>query len=118
MRSKARSSSILDLGNERDVADFILRQRGEADPGEEGYESAASSASSAASDVGEAVVLGDDYVGRNNRRGEKRAVALNEIGPRMELRLIKITEGLPGKDGAVLYHHFGEYQSVVTELNI
>jgi len=101
---------LLDLGNEKDVADFLLRKKGEPGPGSEGdgYESAASSASSAAGDDGEAVSLADDYVGRGNKKGQRRAVRLDEIGPRMELRLVKITEGVPGKEGSVIYHEFGE----------
>lgn len=98
------STTVLDLGKEKDVADFLLRKRGEPGP-DGGYESA-SSAESVAGD-GDAVDLADDYVGRNNKKGQKRAVRLDEVGPRMELRLIKITEGLPGKEGAVLYHEFG-----------
>jgi ribosome biogenesis protein SSF1/2 len=108
--SKARAASdshVLDLGSERDVADFVLRRGGGADAG---YESATSDASSAAGDEGEAVSLADDYVGRNNRKGQRRAVRLDEIGPRMELRLVKIAEGVPGKEGAVIYHEFGERQ--------
>jgi len=107
-KKKLSSSGVLDLGNERDVADFLLRKRGEPDPGG-GYESAASDVSSAAGDDGDAVSLASDYVGRNNRRGQKKAVKLDEIGPRMELRLIKITEGLPGKEGGVIYHDIGSY---------
>jgi len=103
--SKKSSSGFLDLGNEKDVADFLLRKRGEPDPGGEGgYESAASDASSVAGDEGYAVSLASDYVGRNNKKGQKKAVKLDEIGPRMELRLIKITEGLPGKEAGVIYH--------------
>lgn len=95
----------LDLGNVRDVADYLLGQRGD---GEDGYETAGST--SAASEGEEASVrLASDYTGRNNRRGEKRAVRLDEIGPRMELRLVKIAEGTPGKEGAILYHEFGPY---------
>ncbi|KAI6043053.1 Brix domain-containing protein [Pisolithus marmoratus] len=104
---------VLDLGNERDVADFLLRKKGERGPeSEAGYESAASSASSVAGDDGDAVSLADDYVGRNNRRGQKRAVKLNEVGPRLELRLVKITEGVPGKDGEVLYHEFSAWSHI------
>ncbi|PIL23865.1 hypothetical protein GSI_13616 [Ganoderma sinense ZZ0214-1] len=99
-------TGMLDLGNEKDVADFLLRKKGEPGPSSDGYESAASSASSVAGDDGDAVDLADDYVGRNNKRGQKRAVKLDEIGPRMELRLIKIAEGVPGKEGNVLYHEF------------
>ena len=124
-KAKARASSkssipgVLDLGREQDVADFVLRRRGEAGPDEDGYESAASSASSAAGDDdADAVSLTSDYLGRNNKKGTKRAVRLDEIGPRMELRLVKITEGVPGKDGAVLYHSFGECSSLLKSRNI
>lgn len=108
---KTTATGLLDLGNEKDVADFLLRRKGESGPGNEGdgYESAASSASSAAGDdVDAAVSLADDYVGRGNKKGQRRAVRLDEIGPRMELRLVKITEGVPGKEGSVIYHEFGK----------
>ena len=104
--SSKGASGVLDLGNEKDVADFLLRKRGEAGP-DGGYESAASSTESVAGDDGDAVDLAEDYVGRNNKKGQRRAVRLDEVGPRMELRLIKITEGVPGKEGAVMYHEFG-----------
>ncbi|KAG6379139.1 Brix-domain-containing protein [Boletus reticuloceps] len=101
------TTSVVDLGNEKDVADFLLRKRGDPGPGSEGgYESAASSASSAAGDDVDAVSLADDYVGRNNKKGQKKAVKLDEVGPRMELRLVKITEGVPGKESRVMYHEF------------
>ncbi|GLB35128.1 putative brix-domain-containing protein [Lyophyllum shimeji] len=101
----ASTSGVLDLGNEKDVADFLLRRRGEPGP-DGGYESAASSTESVAGDDGDAVSLADDYVGRNNKKGQRRAVRLDEVGPRMELRLVKIVEGVPGKEGSVIYHHF------------
>lgn len=91
------------------MADFLLRKRGEPGPSSDGYESAASTASSVAGDDADAISLVDDYVGRNNKRGSKRAVRLDEIGPRMELRLIKIVEGTPGKEGSVIYHEFGTF---------
>jgi ribosome biogenesis protein SSF1/2 len=103
--SKKSATGFLDLGNEKDVADFLLRRKGEPGPSSDGYESAASSA---AGDEGDAVSLADDYVGRNNKKGQKRAVRLDEIGPRMELRLVKITEGVPGKEGSVIHHELGE----------
>ncbi|KAG7452841.1 Brix-domain-containing protein [Guyanagaster necrorhizus] len=96
------SHGFLDLGNEKDVADFLLRRRGE--PGPDGYESA-SSAESVAGDE-DAVDLADDYVGKNNKKGSRRAVRLDEVGPRLELRLVKITEGVPGKEGGVIFHEF------------
>jgi ribosome biogenesis protein SSF1/2 len=104
------STGILDLGSERDIADFMLRRRGEAGP-DGGYESAASSTESVAGDDGDAVDLAADYVGRNNKKGQRRAVRLDEVGPRLELRLVKIAEGVPGKEGAVIYHKFGELRT-------
>jgi ribosome biogenesis protein SSF1/2 len=107
--SKASASHVLDLGKEKDISDFFLRQRGEQGPEEEeGYESATSATSSAGGDDPDAAVdLPDDYVGRNNRKGERRAVKLDEIGPRFDFSLLKMTEGLPGKEGGVIYHRFG-----------
>ncbi|KAH7926296.1 Brix-domain-containing protein [Leucogyrophana mollusca] len=109
--SSTSTTGFLDLGNEKDVADFLLRRSKTGHDGDGGYESAASSTSSVAGDDGDAVDLADDYVGRNNRKGQKKAVKLDEIGPRMELRLIKITEGVPGKEGGVMYHEFGEFSA-------
>ncbi|KAI0273813.1 Brix domain-containing protein [Gloeopeniophorella convolvens] len=102
VRRAATAGDALDLGSERDVADYVLRAAGAAG----GYESA-TSASEAGEGDGEAVVdLAQDYVGRGNRAGQKRAVRLDEVGPRMELRLVKIVEGVPGKEGAVIFHEF------------
>ncbi|KAF8522103.1 rRNA binding protein [Hysterangium stoloniferum] len=96
-----KKKSTLDLSNHQDVADFLLRKT------ISGYESASSAASSAGEeDSDNAVALPTDYVGRNNKKGERRAVRLDEIGPRMELKLIKIVEGVPGKEGSVIYHQF------------
>jgi ribosome biogenesis protein SSF1/2 len=103
-KAASSASGMLDLGNEKDVADFLLRKKGELGP--DGYESATSSAGSVAGDEENAVDLPDDYVGRNNQKGQRRAVRLDEVGPRLELRLIKIVEGVPGKDGAVIYHDY------------
>jgi len=102
--STKSSFGFPNLGTEKDVADFVLRSKGEAGPA--GYESA-SSVDSAAGDEHATVDLADDYVGRNNKKGQRRAVRLDEVGPRLELRLIKITEGVPGKEGAVIYHGLG-----------
>ena len=44
---------------------------------------------------------------------------MDEVGPRMELRLIKVTDGIPGKEGNVLFHEFGKYFFLVlTELRL
>ncbi|GJJ11987.1 hypothetical protein Clacol_006225 [Clathrus columnatus] len=93
--------TVLDLSNHQDVADFLLNKN------VAGYESASSAASSAGEEESDnAISLPTDYVGRNNRKGDRRAVRLDEIGPRMELSLVKIVEGIPGKQGSVIYHQF------------
>lgn len=119
LSSSTHTSGLLDLSRETDVADFVLRKRGERGPNDEdGYESAASSASSAAGDDGDNISLADDYLGRSNKKGSRRAVRLDEIGPRMELRLVKIAEGVPGKEGAVMYHKFGTFTYLETLIYI
>jgi len=100
--SKDKVKKVLDLGNEKDVADYLLRTR----DGDDGYETGSTSAASEADPEEVSVRLASDYTGRNNRRGEKRAVRLDEIGPRMELRLVKVAEGIPGKEGGILFHEF------------
>lgn len=116
LSSVASSTKVhgLDLRNVKDVADYVLGSRID---GEDGYETAAST--SAASEGEEnSVRLASDYTGRNNRGGEKRAVRLDEIGPRLELKLVKITEGVPGNDGAVLWHEFGRYPRLALRTDI
>lgn len=48
------------------------------------------------------VTLGQDYLGPSNAKNTQRSITLTEIGPRMTLKLIKITDGL--NDGKVLFH--------------
>jgi len=110
---------VIDLGNERDVPNYVLRAHGRprssasasaSVDGGGGYETAASEVSSAAEDeAGDVVLLAEDYVGRNNRKGQKRAGRLDEIGPWMKIRLVKITEDVLGREGAVIYHECGTF---------
>ena len=100
--SGSRKKRGLKLGREKDLADYVLRtSRGASD--DDGYKTSISAASEADPEED----IPSDR--RSNRKGDKRAIRLHEIGPRMELRLIKITEGAPGKEGAVLFHQFGLY---------
>ncbi|KAJ1649100.1 rRNA-binding ribosome biosynthesis protein [Dispira simplex] len=50
------------------------------------------------------VTLAQNYVGRNNRSAQQRAIRLQEIGPRLELQLLKIEAGMC--EGEVLYHQY------------
>jgi ribosome biogenesis protein SSF1/2 len=97
------SKKIPNLSSARDISEYLLGSQNGAGGGEEGgFETDASSASEADSDVEEGgkasnhVQLPDSYIGRGNVRDSQRAVRLMELGPRMELRCVKIEEGIPG----------------------
>ncbi|KAI8349604.1 Brix domain-containing protein [Mortierella sp. GBAus27b] len=85
------TTEIPDMTGFSDISDYVLRGAfaSESDV-EDGPEST--------------VTLGQDFVGRNNRKQDQRAIKLVELGPRMELRLVKIQAGLC--NGEVLYHDF------------
>jgi len=96
------TKSVPDLSKAEDISDYVLSH---ADLG-------FSSASEAESDVesdgagggeGRSIVLPADY-GRGNRKSEKRAIRLIELGPRLELGLVKVEDGL--NKGEVLFHEF------------
>lgn len=67
-------------------------------------------------DAGESTVtLPQKYIGRGNRQAEQRAIRLVEMGPRLELSLLKIQAGLC--DGEVLYHSLGKSVRAPTSPN-
>ncbi|KAJ3333613.1 hypothetical protein HDU76_006103 [Blyttiomyces sp. JEL0837] len=84
-------TNIPDLANFEDVSDFILRgaYASESDV-EDGPEST--------------VTLSQNYVGRGNKQSSQRAVRLIEMGPRLQLRLFKIYDGLC--EGDVIFHDY------------
>ncbi|KAJ3360000.1 hypothetical protein GGF32_008798 [Allomyces javanicus] len=82
---------VPDLGAFRDISDYITREAVAAESDlEDGPENT--------------VELPHNYTGRNNRQAEQRAIKLTELGPRMDLSLMKIQEGLCS--GEVLFHRF------------
>ncbi|KAG0007608.1 hypothetical protein BGZ80_004461 [Entomortierella chlamydospora] len=85
------TTDVPDLQGFDDISDYVLRGAfaSESDI-EDGPEST--------------VTLGQDYIGRNNRKQDQRAIKLVELGPRMELRLVKIQAGMC--DGEVLFHDY------------
>lgn len=108
VRKLLNPSKAPDLTRSDDIADYLLRRRGSS-PGSEGYDSMSESEASEAESDSNAVELPEDYVGRGNRKGERKAVRLLETGPRLELQLVKIVEGLVGSkrgEGQTVYHHF------------
>ncbi|POW09699.1 hypothetical protein PSHT_09026, partial [Puccinia striiformis] len=122
-KSDKRNKHLLNLGSIEDVAEYLLG-KGKGGPG-----STASSSGFTGDDlrirkmVNQSTTmvsvvkaktkakakrpkiegqLPKNYLGRGNIKNTKKAIRLKEIGPRMELGLIKIEQGLGGGD--VLYH--------------
>ncbi|KAJ2471548.1 rRNA-binding ribosome biosynthesis protein, partial [Coemansia sp. RSA 2131] len=85
------SKNMPSLAQFDDISDYVLREAfaSESDV-EDGPENS--------------VTLAQDYVGRNNAKNEQRAIRLLELGPRMDLRLMKIEAGLC--EGEVIYHNY------------
>ena len=87
------NTSIPNLNKFEDIGDYVLRE--------------AIASESDVEDAGENVVtLSENYIGRNNQKSSQRAIRLVEIGPRMEMRLVKIENGFC--DGEVIYHRIGK----------
>ncbi|OXB34686.1 ribosome biogenesis protein SSF1/2 [Cryptococcus neoformans] len=109
--TSSRSRKAVDLSNTDDIADYLLRRAGSETSGAStaGYDSASETEASEAESDTNAVELPEDYVGRGNKKGERKAVRLVETGPRMEWRLIKVVEGLVGSkkgEGETVFHEF------------
>lgn len=92
------TTAVPDLKGFDDISDYVLR-------------GAFASESDVEDGPDSTVTLGQDYVGRNNRKQDQRAIKLVELGPRMELKLVKIQAGMC--DGEVLYHDFSMFDSVL-----
>ena len=93
------TTDVPDLKGFEDISDYVLR-------------GAFASESDVEDGPDSTVTLGQDYVGRNNKRQDQRAIKLVELGPRMELKLVKIQGGMC--DGEVLYHDFSKYSVLNT----
>jgi ribosome biogenesis protein SSF1/2 len=124
--SSSSSRKKVNLSSAQDIADYLLRNKrdGSSVPSESGtaytdttggasagWDSGSETEGSEAESDSNAVDLPEDYVGRGNKKGERRAVRLVEVGPRMELRLVKIAEGLVGSkrgEGETVFHEFGK----------
>ena len=83
-------SEVPDLSNCRDISEYIMRDGGASDTEVE---------------EDSVVTLAQDY-GRMNRKDNRRALQLVEIGPRLRLSLIKILDGFCA--GKTLYHIEGK----------
>ena len=122
--SSSSSRRKVNLSSAQDIADYLLRTKREDSSApsetftdttsgtterENGWDSGSETEGSEAESDSNAVDLPEDYVGRGNKKGQRRAVRLVEVGPRLELRLIKIAEGLVGSkrgEGETVFHEF------------
>ncbi|CAG8819618.1 45603_t:CDS:2, partial [Gigaspora margarita] len=94
------STNVPNLHNYNDISDYILREEHVSE-------------SEVESGVEATVTLAQELIGRDNRKSDKRAVKLREIGPRMELLLVKIQAGLcDGEEICKLLNLFKYYNIV------
>lgn len=82
------TTNVPNLEDFEDIADFVLK-------GSQAYESEGE-------DAATQVVLPQTVHGAGNKESSQSAIRLTELGPRMQMRLLKIEEGLCG--GQVMYH--------------
>lgn len=85
------AKNLPSMTNYDDISEYVLRE-------------AFASESDVEDGPDNSVTLPQNYVGRGNTKNEQRAVRLVELGPRMELSLMKIEGGLC--EGEVLYHSY------------
>lgn len=106
-RSRGTRGGLPDLSSTQDISDYVLGRTTSSGSVDGEFETDASEAESEAEDVADPrnkVHLHDRYIGRGNNANTQKAIRLREIGPRMELKLVKIEEGC--NEGAVLFHEY------------
>lgn len=82
-------TKIPKLGNLRDISEYIMDGGGAASDSE-------------MEDEASHVVLPQNFAGRGNSRAQKSAIRLAELGPRLNLKLLKVEKGFC--EGEVMYH--------------
>ncbi|CAG8457693.1 1271_t:CDS:2 [Dentiscutata erythropus] len=85
------STNVPNLHKYNDISEYVLREEHVSE-------------SEVESGVEATVTLAQELIGSDSRKSDKRVIKLREIGPRMELLLVKIQAGLC--DGEILYHEF------------
>jgi len=90
---KLVQAKIPDLSRASDLADLVLGSAGMGPASDSEYE-----------DEGNRVMLPERYSGRGNLKNNQSVIKLVELGPRMQLQLVKVEQGLCA--GEVMYHKF------------
>lgn len=120
-----KRKGLPNLANANDISDYVLsnfNREGSEDGGAFSDAATTDNESEADTDLSadeaagresrKVVRLPSQYLGRNNPANAKRAVRLTELGPRMELGLVKIDSGMAvggerhKESGEVLFHEF------------
>jgi len=91
---KLIQTDIPDLSQAKDISEYILR-------GAVGEESDAEEAEDSK------VELPQRYLGRGNIKSSQRAIKLVEIGPRLDMKLVKVQKDLCG--GEVIFHDYSAF---------
>jgi len=99
LRKLVQRKGNIDLGRMQDISQILGGTRG-AGYGTDGDETGASE--SEAEDETTQVHLAQDFVGKGNFANQQSAIKLHELGPRLELEVVKVEAGCCG--GEVLYH--------------
>ncbi|CAO1624818.1 unnamed protein product [Sympodiomycopsis kandeliae] len=109
--TKGKGKSLPNLGNVGDISEYVLGRSSRSGSVGAASDTDLSEAESEIEDMNDpnnTVELFQKYVGRNNSMNEQRAIRLREVGPRIELKLIKIQENITGAGstgGETLYHN-------------
>lgn len=91
-------AKIPNLANLEDISEYVMGN------GATGGAGGGMTSDSEVDDESAHVTLPDSFRGRGNRKAEKSAVRLTEIGPRLTLKLTKVEREIC--DGDVLYHAY------------
>ena len=99
LTSNAATADIPNLSKFADISEYVLRDLSGAasDTEDEGT-------ANGTGQQQQVVTLPQNYLGKNNKQNQQRAIKLIEIGPRMEMKLLKVEQGLCS--GEVLYHSY------------
>lgn len=91
-------AKIPNLANCQDISEFVLGNAGAMNGG--------MTSDSEVDDETSHISLPDDFQGRGNKKSEKSAIRLHELGPRLSLQLSKVEREIC--EGDILYHAFNE----------
>ena len=91
-------AKIPNLANCQDISDYVLGTTAAMNGG--------MTSDSEVDDEASHITLPDNFRGRGNKKSEKSAIRLHELGPRLTLQLTKVEREIC--EGDILYHAFNE----------